>query len=140
MIHSTVLRTAAEILKPLMLLFSIYVLIRGHNEPGGGFSGGLVAASGFLLDAFARGVPEAKASLRIYPKLLIGAGLLIALGSGLPGLVVDGAFLKGQWYTVHLPGLEPVKAGTPLLFDIGVYLAVIGIALTIVFTVMEAED
>lgn len=140
MINSTVLRTAAEILKPLMLLFSIYVLIRGHNEPGGGFSGGLLAASGFLLDAFARGVSAARESLRVSPSLLIGTGLLIAIGSGLPGLVADGQFLSGQWYELTIPGLDTFKAGTPLIFDIGVYLAVIGVALTIVLTVMEAQD
>jgi len=140
MIHSTVLRTAAEILKPLMLLFSIFVLFRGHNEPGGGFSGGLVAASAFLLDAFARGAPEVSATLGAYPRLLIGAGVLVALGSGVPGLLVDGAFMAGQWYTLPLPPAGTVKVGTPLLFDIGVYLAVVGIVLTIVLTVMEAQD
>ena len=140
MMHSIVLRTAAGILKPLMLLFSVFLLLRGHNDPGGGFSGGLVAAAGFCLDAFARNVVDARRSLRVYPKLLIGVGLLVALCSGLPGLVLDSAFLSGQWSSVPLPVLGTVKVGTPLLFDVGVYLAVIGVTLTIVMTLMEGED
>lgn len=140
MIHSLVLRTAAGILKPLMILFSIYLLMRGHNDPGGGFSGGLVAAAGFCLDAFARNVTDARRSLRVYPKLLIGIGLLIALGSGVPGLIQNNAFLTGIWYPVPLPVVGTIKVGTPLVFDVGVYLAVIGITLTIVMTLMEGQD
>lgn len=140
MIHSLVLRTAAGILKPLMILFSVYLLMRGHNDPGGGFAGGLVAAAGFSLDAFARNVTDARRSLRVYPKLLIGIGVLIALGSGVPGLVLDNAFLTGIWYSVPMPVVGTVKVGTPLVFDVGVYLAVIGITLTIVMTLMEGQD
>lgn len=140
MVHSIVLRTASGILKPLILLFSVFLLFRGHNDPGGGFAGGLVAAAAFCLDAFARNVLDARRSLRLYPKLLIGVGLLVALGSGLPGLLLDSAFLGGQWYTLYLPVYGEVKLGTPLLFDVGVYLAVIGVTLTIVMTLMEAQD
>jgi len=140
MIHSLVLRTAAGILKPLMLLFSVFLLLRGHNDPGGGFAGGLVAAAGFCLDAFARNVTDARRSLRVYPKLLIGIGLLVALASGLPGLLLDNAFLGGQWVSLAIPLVGEVKVGTPLVFDVGVYLAVIGITLTIVMTLMEGQD
>jgi len=121
---------------PLLLLFSIFLLYRGHNEPGGGFVGGLVAAGAFALYAMAYDVPGAKRLLRIEPRSLIGVGLLFAVGSGIIGIVMGAPFLTGKWTTEDLPLLG--KVGTPLLFDIGVYLVVIGVVLTIIFSLMES--
>lgn len=133
--RSVILSTATRALLPLMLLFSIFLLIRGHNEPGGGFVGGLVAAAAFALYAIAFGLPHARRSMRIEPQTLIGLGLAIALGSGLLSLVVGQPFMTGQWYPDPLPALG--KVGTPVLFDTGVYLTVLGVTLTIIFGLME---
>lgn len=132
---SLILSTATRYLLPLLLLFSVFLLIRGHNEPGGGFVGGLVAAAAFALYAIAYGVATARQTLGLDPGRLIGLGLLLAVSSGIIALVVGQPFLTGLWH----PQLVPVlgKIGTPLLFDVGVYLAVIGVVLLIIFSLME---
>jgi len=113
------------------------VLIRGHNEPGGGFVGGLIAASAFALYAIARGLEGARQLLRVPTQTLIGVGLLIAFGSGLVGVLYGRPFLTGIWNAVPLPVVG--KIGTPGIFDIGVFLTVLGVALQIVFGLMEED-
>lgn len=135
---SLILRSAARLLLPLLLLFSIFLLLRGHNEPGGGFSGGLVAAAAFALLTIATDVPTTRRTLHISPRIFMGAGLLVAVASGAVGLIGGGAFLTGLWTELPLPGGAKLAVGTPLLFDIGVYLVVIGVVLTIVLSLMEA--
>jgi len=133
---SLILSTATRYMLPLLLLFSIFLLLRGHNEPGGGFVGGLVAAAAFALYAIAYDVATARRTLGIDSRTLIGLGLLVALTSGVIGLVAGQPFMTGLWseYAVPLMG----KVGTPLLFDIGVYLVVICVTLTIIFGLAEA--
>ena len=82
---------------PLLLLFSVFLLLRGHNEPGGGFVGGLVAAAAFALYAIAFGVRRARQALLVKPMTLLGAGLLIALFSGLPAVLRRQPFLTAVW-------------------------------------------
>lgn len=134
---SVILRTATRFLMPMMLLFSAFLLLRGHNLPGGGFVGGLVAASAFALYAFVFGGDEARRLLYVDPRALIGAGLVIALGSGCVALAGGDAFLTGHWYQLEVGGPDKVKLGTPLLFDIGIYLVVLGAALAMVLTMAE---
>jgi multicomponent Na+:H+ antiporter subunit B len=136
-VYSLILASAARLLLPLMLAFSIYLLWRGHNEPGGGFVGGLVAAASFALYALALGRRQAIEVLRVDPKLLIPAGLLTALISGLISLAQGAPFMTGRWLEQPIPVIG--KVGTPLLFDIGVYIVVLGIALTIIFSLMEDD-
>lgn len=129
------MQTAARYLLPLQLLFSVFLLLRGHNSPGGGFVAGLVVAAAFSLYAVAYDQQRARRLLRVEPFVLVGAGLLTALASGLIGLA-QGAFMTGEWLDVELPWIS-FGLGTPLLFDLGVYLTVAGVALKIVFTLME---
>lgn len=137
MTASLILQTASRIVKPLMLLFSIFLLLSGHNAPGGGFTGGLVAAAAFCLNAQAFSPAEARATLRFNPRSIVGAGLLVALASGLPGLLLGQPYLAGQWASVYIPLVGVVKAGTPLLFDLGVYFVVFGFAMMIFLGLME---
>lgn len=134
---SLILRTATRFMLPLLLLLSVFLLLRGHNEPGGGFSGGLVAAAAFALYALAFGVPAARQSLRVDPHRLIAVGLLVAAGSGGLALLRGQPWMTGQWVRLPLPGLGEVALGTPLGFDVGVYLAVLGVTLLIVLTLEE---
>jgi multicomponent Na+:H+ antiporter subunit B len=128
---SLILRTAARRLMPLLLLFGLFLLLRGHHAPGGGFVGGLVVAAAYALHAFAFGVAAARRALLAAPSRLIGVGLLLALGSGLLPLLLDQAFLTALW-------LDPGSGiGTPLLFDLGVFLVVIGVVLTMTFSLAE---
>ncbi|RJP74451.1 MAG: Na+/H+ antiporter subunit B [Candidatus Abyssobacteria bacterium SURF_17] len=132
---SLILSTATTYLLPLLLLLSVYLLLHGHDVPGGGFVGGVVAAAAFALYAIAHGVEEARRVLHTHPRTLIGLGLLTALLSGVIAFVSNEPFLKGLWTTVTLP--VEWKLGTPTLFDVGVYLVVVGVTLMIIFSVAE---
>ena len=134
---SSILQTAARLLMPLLLLFAVFLLLRGHNQPGGGFVGGLVVAASFVLYSIAFGVGAARRALLVRPATLLGTGLLVALVSGLPAVVLGQPFMTSQWTTIAL-GSTKLDVGTPLVFDIGVFLAVVGVVLTIVFTLTEA--
>lgn len=132
---SIILSTAIRLLLPLLLLFSVFMLLRGHNEPGGGFVGGLVAAAALALYALAEGAEAARRLLKIDPRALIVAGLTLALLSGMLPLLIGQPLLTGLWWPTPIPVLGHV--GTPLLFDLGVYLLVAGMALLIVLSLME---
>jgi len=134
---SSILQTAVRLLMPLLLLFAVFLLLRGHNQPGGGFVGGLVVAASFVLYSIAFGVEAARRALLVRPSTLLGVGLLVALVSGLPAVAAGHAFMTALWTTVAA-GSMAIAVGTPLVFDVGVFLAVIGVVLTIVFTLAEA--
>lgn len=138
--QSLILRTAGHFLLPLLLVFSIFLLLRGHNEPGGGFIGGLVAASAIVLHLFAMEIKSARAVLHVDPRTVMGVGLALAALSAVPAAFMGQAFFTAQWFTLDTPVLGELKVGTVLLFDIGVYLVVIGAVLTIMLSLAEAED
>src|SRR5918996_2647892 len=134
---SLILRSISRYYLPLLLLFSFFLFMRGHNEPGGGFISGLVASTGWALYTLAYDPAGARRVLRIEPRLLIAIGLMLALGSGGIGLIADMPFLTGTWLVLRLPGGGEVHMGTPLLFDLGVYLLVVGATLTIIIAMAE---
>jgi multicomponent Na+:H+ antiporter subunit B len=134
---SLILRTISRYHLPLLLLFSFFLFLRGHNEPGGGFISGLVASSSLALYTLAYNPAGARRVLRIEPRLLIAIGLMLALGSGGIGLIGDRPFLTGTWLVLRLPGGDEVHMGTPLLFDLGVYVLVVGATLTIIIAMAE---
>jgi multicomponent Na+:H+ antiporter subunit B len=136
-VTSLILATATRVILPIAFLLSVFLLVRGHNAPGGGFIGGLVAAAAFALYAMASDVESARRLLRIDPHSLVGGGLLLALGSGVAGLLVGRPLMTGLWAEVAVPGLGKIKVGTPLAFDLGVYLLVLGVVLMIVLTLSE---
>jgi multicomponent Na+:H+ antiporter subunit B len=133
--ESLILSTATRYLLPLLLLFSVFLLLRGHYEPGGGFVGGLMAAAAFSLNVIAFGVPRTREVLRLDPRILIGGGLLLAAVSGLIAWLFNNPFLTAAWLKQPWPVLGTV--GTPLLFDIGVYFVVLGVVLKIIFVLAE---
>lgn len=134
---SFILQTTARLLLPLLFMFSLFLFARGHNEPGGGFVAGLVAGAAWVLYALATGTAQARRALHVQPQSLIGWGLLAALTSGSIGLALGQPFLTGQWIQLELPGFGAFELGTPLLFDLGVYLTVLGVTATIVFALAE---
>jgi multicomponent Na+:H+ antiporter subunit B len=134
-VNSLILREASRLLVGAMLMFSVFMLLRGHNEPGGGFIGGLIAAIAFSLYALAAGPEAVRAALRADPRILAMAGLGMAILAGLIALLESGPFLTGVWGEI-----AGIKVGTPLLFDIGVYFAVVGAVLTIVLALKEQVD
>ncbi len=133
--NSVILSTTNRLISGLLIVFSVFLLLRGHNLPGGGFAGGLVASCAFVLQALTFGVASAKKLLIFDPRTIIAAGLLVALLSGLPGMMDGLPFLTGIWDKTPLPVVG--KLGTPLLFDVGVYIVVGGICCLIVFSLGE---
>jgi multicomponent Na+:H+ antiporter subunit A len=123
-------RISGRVLSWLLLFASLAILWRGHDQPGGGFVGGLVAALAFALLALAYGVTAAQRALRFQPLSLVGAGMLCALVSGLPGLAAGRPYLTHLWWE---PGGWLPKIGTTMIFDLGVYLVVLGAVLTFLF-------
>lgn len=137
---SLILRTASRFLLPLLLLFSVFMLLRGHNEPGGGFIAGLIAATGFALYLFAFDSARTRVLLWTDPRVLLGLGLFLATMSGVVSYLAGAPFFTGLWWTPDIPGLGEIKLSTPLLFDIGVYLVVLGSVMTIILALAEAEE
>ena len=133
---SSILQTAARLLMPLLLLFALFLFFRGHNQPGGGFVAGLVVASSFILYSIAFGVEAGRRALLVNPSTLLASGLFVAFGSGIPGWFAGRSFMHAMWTELRF-GAAALDVGTPLLFDAGVFLAVTGVVLTIVFTLAE---
>lgn len=137
--NSVVLMTTARLLISILLLFAIFLLVRGHNAPGGGFIAGLVVASAVGLYALAFDIQSARSLLRVHPRTLITVGLLIAVLSALPGMLSGEPFMTGIWVEFDI-AQESIKLGTPLLFDLGVFLVVIGMATISLLWLAEEEE
>ncbi len=131
-----IFRTVAPFLASLMILFSIFVLLRGHNEPGGGFIGGLIAASALAIYGVAFGPSSVRNRMRFRPMTLAACGLLLAALSGLPSMVTGNGYLTGLWWFPGFGGFE-LPLSTPLLFDIGVYMVVVGTISAVVLSLEE---
>lgn len=135
---SVILQTATRYLLPILLLFSIFVLLRGHYHPGGGFVGGLVASIAFVLDKFTNGNESTLKLLRYHPGVLIPCGLAIAALSMAAPVLIDEPVMTGLWFERPVPIIGMI--GTALFFDIGVYFVVIGVVLTILLTISQYSD
>lgn len=140
--NSVLLKIAASALSPVLAALSLLVLYRGHHLPGGGFIGGLMAASAVALILLGHGLEAARRALRVPPVALNIAGLAIGTSAGLFAPLLYGQpYLTGVWLPAFdLPVLGVVHLGTPFLFDIGVYLTVIGFVLLCLFTLVEADE
>jgi multicomponent Na+:H+ antiporter subunit B len=132
--NSLILRTMAPFLTGLMLVFSLFVTLRGHNAPGGGFIGGLLAAAALALYALAFGVEPTRRMLRLHPVAIAGIGLLISAISGLVSAFYGMPYMTGLWF--HVFGLD---LATVMSFDIGVYLVVLGAFASILLALEERE-
>ena len=134
---SLILKTATRLLVGLILTFSVYLLMRGHNAPGGGFAGALVAGTGFALFAIVEGPALVRRAIRIAPQKIAGIGLGLALVSGLAALAVGRPFLSGIWWIWERKQDSALAIGTPVFFDVGVFLAVLGTILTLILALEE---
>lgn len=133
---SSILRAAARVLMPLLLTLAVFLLLRGHNEPGGGFVAGLVVSIAYVLLMLADGLGDARRALLVPPSKLLGIGLLVALGSALVPVPLGRGFFTACWVQLGPPEWH-LLVGTPLAFDVGVCLVVIGVVLTMTFTLAE---
>lgn len=130
-----IFRTTTIFLLPLLLLFSIFLLLRGHYLPGSGFVGGIIAAIAFILHAFAFGLKNTRKLLRMHPLALMPVGLALAVFSAILPIFQGLPVLTVLWLDEPFPVVGLI--GSALLFDSGVYLVVLGVALTIIFTITE---
>ena len=136
--NSVILRAGTRYLTGILLIFSLYMLLRGHNEPGGGFIGGLIGSTGFILFAVACGTADARRALRLEPQTIAVLGLGIALFAGLFAAFFGDALFTGQWLFIGATETEKgLPISTVLAFDIGVYMVVFGSVLTLVFAMEE---
>ncbi len=115
-----------RILTPVLLLLSVFLLLRGHNLPGGGFIAGLMAAAAFQLQILSRGRAYVQERIGAYLQPAIGAGLTLAASAGLAGFLEHNVF-KGIWFEIPLGPLGDLALGTPVIFDLGVFLVVVSV-------------
>lgn len=123
--RAVLLEVVVRTLYPGMLVFSLWLLVRGHNEPGGGFIGGMVAVAATAIRAVATGSAGAARRMPLGPARLAAAGVGLALLSGLPAVLTGRPYLTHLWAELPL-AVTSVKVSTVLLFDLGVYLSVWG--------------
>ncbi len=121
----------------IIITFSIYLFLAGHHNPGGGFIGGLVTASALILLYLAFDIETINKAIPIDFKRLAAFGVLIAVLMGGSALLFGEPFLNQTFGYFNLPFFGETELATAVIFDIGVYLAVVGTALTIVLSISE---
>lgn len=133
--RTIILDTTVKLLMPLFFIFSVFLLFRGHNLPGGGFIGGLLASIALFLHSMVFGVEATLKRYNLNSRKLIASGLLVSLTSVVISLTMGLTLFTGVWSSFQLPLIG--NLGTPMLFDIGVYLVVVGVVLNITFVLTE---
>jgi len=115
-----------RLLLPMAGLVAIFLLLRGHDAPGGGFVGGLVMATAFITQYMVGGAMWVEWRMRVHPQYWVALGLVSAGGAGLLAWAFGRPFLKSLAFDLHLPLVGEVHLASVLLFDLGVYLVVVG--------------
>ncbi|MRG85303.1 Na(+)/H(+) antiporter subunit B [Salinibacillus xinjiangensis] len=133
--NDLIFRTTTSLIAFILLGFSFYLLLAGHNAPGGGFIGGLMTAAAILLMYMAYGFEAIRKIIPVNFKMVIPTGLFIAVLTGIGSFVFDQPFLSQTYGHFHLPILGDVELATAMIFDLGVYLTVVGVTLTIMLTI-----
>jgi multisubunit Na+/H+ antiporter MnhB subunit len=134
---SLILKTATRLLVGLILTFAVYLLLRGHNAPGGGFAAALVAGTGFALFAISEGPAVVRRAIRIAPQKIAMGGLGLSIVTGLAAPLTGRPFLTGIWWIAKNDQTQGLAIGTPLFFDAGVFFAVLGTILTLILALEE---
>ena len=129
--HPVVLAVIARVLLPLALLVAVYLFLRGHNLPGGGFIAALVAGTALVLQYLSDGSAMAQSRLGWRYRMLVGIGLLIAAATGVGSLVVGYPFLTTSFTHVSLPVVGEFELATAMIFDLGVFVTVVATVIII---------
>ena len=124
--HPLMMIVCTRIILPMALLVAVFIFLRGHNAPGGGFVAGLVVSIGLVMQYMASGYAWAQERVRIPYHGLIGAGVAVAAATGIGAWFNGKPFMTSAFGYVTLPGLQPVELATAALFDLGVFLTVLG--------------
>lgn len=133
--NDLILKSTSSLIVFILLGFAIYLLLAGHNSPGGGFIGGLTTTAAFLLMYMAFGEQTVKKIIPINYLLFIPIGLLLATITGLGSLLFNLPFLTHTFGTFFIPVFGDVEISTAMFFDLGVYFTVFGTTMTIILTI-----
>ncbi|GAB3623091.1 Na+/H+ antiporter subunit A [Mariniluteicoccus endophyticus] len=138
--RSVILEVVARLIFHVVMVWSVFLLLSGHNAPGGGFAAGLVAGLAIVVRYLAGGRDEMRAAAPVMPGVLLGTGLFLSAGNGLVSMLAGGDVLQ-TWHTyLHIPLVGKIHVVSSLVFDIGVYLVVIGLMLDILRSLGGAID
>lgn len=129
--RSLILDTTTRFVFDATIVLSAYLLFAGHNQPGGGFVGGLVAAAAIALRYIAGGIDDVRSLVKVRPWTFLAVGLAVAVGTALVPLALGDGPLNQQAFEWHPALLGKVKVTTATVFDTGVYLIVVGLVLMI---------
>ncbi|HKL09469.1 MAG TPA: MnhB domain-containing protein [Bacteroidales bacterium] len=136
-LRNIILENIVTLFRKFMVIYSIYLLLRGHNNPGGGFIAGIIASTGFIFFAIIHGTKALQNIIKFKPQLFIASGLSFVFIAAFLPVITSKEILTGLWIHTKIPVLGELHLGTPLIFDTGVFLVVIGVILTIVISIME---
>ena len=137
--NDVILQTATKVVSLIIVLFSIRLFFSGHYYAGGGFVGGLMTSAAIVLILIAYDLKTVRTMLPINFRILIAIGLLTAVGTGLIAVFQGDPFLTHYYGYFDLPILGKTSLHTAALFDLGVYLVVVGVTMTIIQTIGESE-
>jgi multicomponent K+:H+ antiporter subunit A len=137
--HPMMLVVATRVLFPLVLVVAVFIFLRGHNEPGGGFVSGLVVAIALIMQYIASGYSWAADRMRLGSQILIGAGVLIAGLTGVVSLIFGWPFLTSTYTYVELPLVGEFEVASAMSFDLGVFLAVVGVVMLSLAQIARVE-
>ena len=135
--RNIILEKIARLFLRVMAIFAILLLLRGHNKPGGGFIAGIIIATGFIMYGIVFGSAAIERILYFNTRKWMGVGLLLVLLAAIIPVFMGLSPLTGLWYIEKLPLVGELHLGTPLLFDTGIFIGVIGVILSIVITIMD---
>ncbi|MDQ0350719.1 monovalent cation:proton antiporter [Alkalibacillus filiformis] len=138
--NDIILKTMTQLIAFILLGFSIYLFFAGHNAPGGGFIGGLMTAAAIILMYITYGYEKIEQILPINFTTMFVAGLGIATLAGIGSIVLGHPFLSQTFEYYNLPIMGETELATALIFDLGVYLGVVGVTMTIILTIATDSD
>ncbi|WP_337018307.1 Na(+)/H(+) antiporter subunit B [Oceanobacillus massiliensis] len=137
--NNMILQTTTSLIAFILLGFAVYLLLAGHNSPGGGFVGGLMTSGAILLLYMAYGIETVKKMLPVNYTTLIPIGLLLAVGTGIGSFIFNVPFLSHTFGYFTFPVFGEVELATAMLFDFGVYFTVVGVMMTIILTIADDQ-
>ncbi|MCM3773282.1 MULTISPECIES: Na(+)/H(+) antiporter subunit B [Priestia] len=137
--NDLILQTTTKVVTFIIIIFAIHLFFAGHYTPGGGFVGGLTTSAALVLLLLAFDIKTVSKVIPLDYKKVAASGLLLAILTGLGSFIFKVPFLTHTYSYFNLPLLGKTSLATVVLFDLGVYLVVVGVTMTIIQTIGESE-
>jgi len=138
--NNLILRTMTSLIAFILLGFAVYLLLAGHNSPGGGFVGGLMTSAVIVLLYITHGIDAVKKMIPLNFRKIIPYGILDALLTGVDSFIFNVPFLTHTFGSFQFPFFGEVELATAMLFDLGVYITVLGATITIIYTIASDQE